>query len=138
MTTTTDVRIERTLGAPPETVYAAWTDPATMERWYCPNPDLEVTVTADVRVGGPYRVQMGRYGVSGSYLELTPHAVITFTAVWDHEPRTVSRVRVELLPLDGGTLLVLTQTGLADAADAEGHTEGWTLALDRMAGLLAG
>ena len=57
--TAPEVRVERTLAAPPERVYAAWTEPAILGRWYCPNPDLPLAVEADARVGGRYRVDMG-------------------------------------------------------------------------------
>jgi DNA-binding transcriptional ArsR family regulator len=37
---------------------------------YCPNPELELKVDADVRVGGLYVVTMGPHVVRGSYTEL--------------------------------------------------------------------
>ena len=136
--TRTEVRIERTVGAPPERVYAAWTDPALMNRWFCPNPALALDVTADVVVGGAYRVDMGegRYVAEGMYTELDPPRVVAFTWRWVTSDVSaldpVTEVRVELNPADNGTRLVLVQTGLADREDAEGHREGWELMLDRL------
>ena len=131
------VRIERTLTAPPERVFAAWTDPAILRRWYCPNPDLPLAVEADARVGGRYRVDMGegRFVAEGEYTELVPGRVVAFTWRWTTSD-AVSTVRVELSPTpDGGTRLVLVHTGLADADDAQGHGEGWELSLARLAAL---
>lgn len=130
-------RVERTLAAPPERVFAAWTDPAILRRWYCPNPDLPLEVTADVRVGGRYRVDMGggRFVAEGEYTELVPGRVVAFTWRWTTSD-AVSAVRVELSPTpDGGTRLVLVHTGLADADDAQGHREGWELELARLEAL---
>lgn len=130
-------RVERTLSAPPERVFAAWTDPAILRRWYCPNPDLPLEVTADVRVGGRYRVDMGggRFVAEGEYTELVPGRVVAFTWRWTTSD-AVSAVRVELSPTpEGGTRLVLVHTGLADADDARGHREGWELELARLEAL---
>lgn len=130
-------RVERTLSAPPERVFEAWTDPAILRRWYCPNPDLPLEVTADARVGGRYRVDMGggRFVAEGEYTELVPDRVVAFTWRWTTSD-DVSAVRVELSPTpEGGTRLVLVHTGLADADDAQGHREGWELSLARLAAL---
>ncbi len=133
-----DVRIARSLAASPERIYAAWTDPALLNRWYCPDPDLPLEVTGDAVVGGTYRVDMdgGRYVAEGAYTELEPGRVIEFTWSWSTEPDSaMSRVRVELTPDGAGVHLVLVHAGLADADDAEGHREGWERALDRLAAL---
>ena len=137
--TSDHVRIERIIQAEPARVYAAWTDPAILRRWYCPNPDLPLEVTADVVVGGAYRVDMGggRYVAEGTYTELDPPRVVAFTWRWAADPAgRHSRVRVELSAHATGTHLVLEHTGLADADDATGHREGWELSLDRLAGVV--
>lgn len=139
-TTGPEVRIERTLTAPPERVFAAWTDPAVLRRWYCPNPDLPLEVEADARVGGRYRVDMGegRYVAEGEYTALVPGRLVAFTWRWTSSDGAPSAVRVELSPTpDGGTHLVLRHTGLADAEDAQGHGEGWELSLARLEALVA-
>lgn len=136
--TGTEVRVERTLTAPPDRVYAAWTDPAILQRWFCPNPDLPLAVQADAVVGGRYRVDMGegRYVAEGEYTALVPDRLVAFTWRWTSSDDVGTVVRVELSPTaDGGTRLVLQQSGLADADDAAGHREGWELSLDRLAGL---
>lgn len=133
----TEIRVERTLAAPPERVYAAWTDPALLGRWFCPNPDLPLAVAADAVVGGRYRVDMGegRFVAEGEYTALEPARLVAFTWRWTTSD-DVSTVRVDLTPADGGgTQLVLVHSGLVDADDASGHAEGWELSLDRLAQL---
>lgn len=130
------VRLERQIAASPARVWAAWTDPAVLRLWYCPNPDMPLEVEADVVVGGAYRVVMGPYVAEGTYTDLEPDRVVAFTWRWTHEGPTPSRVRVELTPAEGGTHLVLVHSGLADDDDATGHGEGWTLSLDRLDGVL--
>lgn len=129
-------RVERHLAAPPARVWAAWTDPAVLRRWFCPNPDLPLDVEADVVVGGTYRVAMGTHVAEGVYTELVPDRVVAFTWSWTTGDGAVSQVRVELTPAGEGTDLVLVHGDLADAEDATGHREGWELELDRLAALL--
>lgn len=132
----TDVRIDRVLTATIERVYAAWTEPGLLTRWYCPNPSLDLQVDADVRVGGDYVVTMGPYVVRGRYTEVDPPKLLGFTWQWDHEGEP-SQVRVELTEVDGGTRLLLTHTDLAGPDDATGHLQGWEVQFDRLAELLS-
>lgn len=135
----TEIRIERTFAAPPEKVWAAWTDAALMSRWFCPNPDLTVEATADAVVGGRYRVDMGggRYVAEGTFTALEPGRVVAMTWRWTTSDEPESALRVELEPASGGgTRLVLLHSGLADADDAAGHAEGWELSLGRLDALL--
>ena len=72
------VTLVRTISAPPETLYAAWTEPDRMRQWYA------TVVDADVRVGGQYRIELHEAdgtvnGFTGEYLELTPPTRIAFT-----------------------------------------------------------
>lgn len=130
------VRLERIIAADPARVYAAWTEPAVLDRWFCPNPDLPLRVTADVVIGGRFRVDMGEgaYVAEGTYTELDPPRVVAFTWRWATDPAgTASHVRVELAAEGTSTRLVLVHSGLTDEADAVGHQEGWELELGRLA-----
>jgi uncharacterized protein YndB with AHSA1/START domain len=50
------LRLERVLDAPPERIFAAWTDPALLRRRFAAEPDWTTPeATTDVRVGGGYR-----------------------------------------------------------------------------------
>ena len=46
----------RRLKAPPAKVYAAWTDPALMARWWGPDAGPVLSAEADVRPGGRFSV----------------------------------------------------------------------------------
>lgn len=133
---TTDIRIERMLKATIDRVYAAWTQPGLLTRWYCPNPALDLQVDADVRVGGDYVVTMGPYVVRGRYTEVDAPKLLEFTWQWDHEGEP-SQVRVELTEVAGGTRMLLSHTGLSSPEDATGHLEGWELELNRLAELVS-
>lgn len=127
------VTIERTFSAAPELVYAAWTDPAILARWISPNPNLQVRVEGTAVEGGAYAVHMGAgYTVRGTWLTLRPFDLLELDWSWDREDHPPSHVRVELSAEPEGTRLALTHSRLADAQEAAGHGEGWTLSLTRL------
>lgn len=136
MTTAHAVRLERSLDAPVQHVFDAWTDPALMAQWYAPDPSWEVKAENDLRVGGEYTVAMGEHVVTGTYTEVEPPNVVAFTWQWAAFDNPPSQVRVELTEVDGGTHLVLTHTGLVDAADAKNHEDGWTACLIQLPAVL--
>jgi uncharacterized protein YndB with AHSA1/START domain len=123
-----EVRIE----APPETVWAYWTEPGRLTRW------MGRTATLDPRPGGVFRLDYGNGDVaSGAYLEVEPPSRVVFTWGWEAASDEVrpgsSRVEVDLAPEDGGTAtrLRLRHTGLpGDGRD--GHDEGWQHFLARL------
>lgn len=71
------VAIRRVLDAPPELVWAAWTDPAGISNWWGPNGFTTTTEVMDVRPGGVWRHTM--HGPDGTdypnfteYIEVEP------------------------------------------------------------------
>ncbi|HEY3002939.1 MAG TPA: SRPBCC domain-containing protein [Kribbellaceae bacterium] len=136
-TTDTTVTMERTLQAPAQKVYDAWTQPELMAQWYCPNPAWELKAESDLRVGGAYVLTMGPHVVRGSYTELDEPRVIAFTWKWDAFEYPPSHVRVELTDTDGGTRLLLSHTELQDPDDVKNHLEGWEGCLNRLPAVLA-
>jgi uncharacterized protein YndB with AHSA1/START domain len=132
----TEIRIERVLSATIGRVYDAWTRAELLMQWYCPNPQLELKVQADVRVGGDYVVEMGPHVVRGNYLEVAPPHRLVFSWAWDGTADSPTRVQVDLSEVADGTLMVLTHTGFATAEDAANHQLGWDPELDRLIALL--
>ena len=136
-TTDTTIVMERVLDAPIGRVFAAWTDPALMTQWYCPNPAWELRVERDLRVGGDYTVSMGPHDVVGRYTAIEEPTLLEFTWRWVEFDNPPSVVRVELSEVEGGTRLLLTHTDLADAEDVSNHADGWTGCLLRLSAVLA-
>ncbi|HEY2958331.1 MAG TPA: SRPBCC domain-containing protein [Actinomycetota bacterium] len=132
------VRVERQLPAPPDVVFARWTDPASMARWLSPTGEAEVL--ADVRVGGRFTVVMLGEGVrlehTGEYLAVEPPSRLRFTWASPYTGERPSVVTVELAPSWGGTRLRLVHERLP--ADQVGpHAGGWGSILDNLAAALA-
>lgn len=124
--------------APPDEVFRAWTDPELLSRWFCPNPQLELSFRGTVAAGSDWELEMGgRHRVHGRYLIVEAPSVLEFTWQWSHED-AASVVRVEIgSTADGTTRLRLIHRDLADDAEAEGHLVGWDLELNRLAIALA-
>ena len=132
------VLLERLVPAPPEDVYAAWTDPALMRQWMSPFGHAEVDV--DLRVGGAFRVVMVDAGVqiehTGKFLALEPPVRLRFTWISPYTGADPSIVSAFLAPDGDQTRLVLIHEHLP-ADMVESHAGGWNAMVDRMTGVLA-
>ena len=138
------LRLERTIAASPERVFAAWTKAEQLTRWFAPSGDYKTVVTAlETKVGGRYRIEMyrpdGNISVAiGQFRELQPPNRLAFTWKWEENPAMPdSVVTVTISPEGKGSRLVLTHEKLADAKSREGHNHGWIGCLERLEALLA-
>jgi uncharacterized protein YndB with AHSA1/START domain len=134
--------IRRRLDAPPAQVYAAWTDPKRMVRWWGPGAAEAHFAEADPRVGGRFRVKFRtadgeEHDVRGIYREVVPNRRLVFTWAWRTMPERESLVTVALQSEGEGTLLVLTHEQFFDEPARDRHEYGWNAALDKLESYLA-
>ena len=134
--------LKRRLNAPPEKVYAAWTDPAQISKWFGPDAGPVTRADTDVRVGGRFHVVFHsedgeEHDVSGTYQEVVPNEKLKFTWRWITLPERESLVTI-LIKADGdGAILTLIHEQFFDEAARDGHQRGWTGALDKLERVLA-
>lgn len=135
----TTLRITRTIAAPREKVFRAWTDPEALARWFAPSDAYRTNVPElDLRPGGRYRVEMlladKIHRVGGTYREIRPPEKLVFTWKWENEPAHAGEtlVTVELFDRGGSTELVLTHERFADEASRNEHDKGWAGCLERL------
>ena len=104
--------ITQTFDGPARIVFAAWTRPGLLKRWWVPKSCgmSLVSCEADVRVGGRYRFEFGHPEAShpmvffGRYIEVTPPSRL----VWTNEESEDGAVTTVTFEDKGGkTLLVL-------------------------------
>jgi uncharacterized protein YndB with AHSA1/START domain len=139
-----NLSFKRRFNASPERVYAAWTDPEKIARWFG-RVDLKpetMRAQTDLRAGGRYRISFdnaaGEYfEVGGVYREVVPNERLVFSWAWHSTPERESQVTVTIKPDGTGTLLTLHHEQLFDQAAREGHERGWTGALEKLEKLLA-
>jgi uncharacterized protein YndB with AHSA1/START domain len=135
------LRLTRTVAAPREKVFRAWTDPKTLSLWFAPSEKYVTRVPQlEAREGGRYRIEMtldGRpHRVSGTYREVRFPERLVFTWQWENEPDRSGSfdtvVRIEFHDRGGETELVLTHEGFVTETDREEHDKGWKGCLDRL------
>ena len=81
-----DLVLERTLEAPRDLVWRAWTDPEHMKRWWAPKPYETIECEIDLRPGGRLHTRMiGPDGFdqagTGCFLEVVPQERVVWTNV---------------------------------------------------------
>jgi len=125
--------LERTLAAPPERVFRAWTEPTELARWFAPDPGLPTEAEVDLRVGGAYRIRMGRWEVVGAYVAIDPPRTLRFTWRWaSGSDAGETLVTVSLAPAGDGTRLTLRHERFPSEASCAEHRGGWTRSLARL------
>ena len=144
LVTRPSLTLKRRLNASPEKVYAAWTNPQKIARWFGPSSVKAGTGLASIeaRIGGRYRISFtmenGEYNeVGGIYREVVPNERLVFSWAWHSTPERDSLVTVSLKPDGDGTLLTLHHEQLFDQAARDGHERGWIGSLEKLANYVA-
>ncbi|HEV8357700.1 MAG TPA: SRPBCC domain-containing protein [Gemmatimonadales bacterium] len=133
------LEVRRVIPAPRDRVFRAWTEAATVSRWFAPTDDYTTIVHAlDVRVDGRYRIEMrhkdgAQHVAIGAYREIAPPERLAFTWKWEGQDMPETVVTLQLLDRGAETELVLRHTGLPSTEMRNRHQEGWFGCLGRLA-----
>lgn len=83
----TDLILERTLDAPVELVWEAYTNPEHIKEWFAPKPFQITEVDLDLQPGGVFRIRMvgpdgfdTGHGVPGCVLEVVERKKLSWTS----------------------------------------------------------
>jgi len=151
--TTTDRRsdreviVTRVFDAPARIVFAAWTTPELIMKWWTPESFgiTFISCEADVRPGGTYRFVMGHpafdqpMAFHGRYLEVEPPKRLVWTNEEGGEAGSLTTVTFE--EKDGRTHLVLSDVypsrAALDEAMASGSIGGYPEQFNQLDILLA-
>ena len=145
-----DLVLERVVDVPAELVWAAWTKPEHIVKWFTPSPWTTTSCEIDLRVGGAFKSVMRspegqEYPNVGCYLEIVPNRKLVWTDALEGgfrpappDPGPGFRMTAALLlePQARGT----KYTAIAMHSDPEavrkheamGFHEGWGKALDQL------
>lgn len=146
-TTTTPVPalvLRRTIKAPRERVFAAWTQPETVAKFFSVDDVKATDVHLDVRTGGAYDITVilddgERMLVSGVYRDVRVPERLVMTWRWQEDnpaDEHESLLSLEFNALGDETELVLTHEQLATLESRERHEGGWAKIIDKLATLL--
>jgi uncharacterized protein YndB with AHSA1/START domain len=130
------VTVSRSVSAPADRVFDAWTDEARLAAWWWPHL-AGTTYDVDARPGGRYRIAGPVIGatVSGEYSAVDRPHRLAFTWRWqdDDEPQSEAgdTVLVSFEPHDDETMVTVAHTSSAHAPDG-GTEQGWNGVLDRL------
>jgi uncharacterized protein YndB with AHSA1/START domain len=138
----TSVTLVRRIGARPEIVFAALSTAEGIARWWGPDEGPVLVADSDARVGGGFRVRFRKrdgteHEARGEYLEVLDCKRLVMTWRWTvggepEERGQVSRVAIDLRPIDGGTELTFTHERLQNEISGNSHKWGWSGALDKL------
>lgn len=141
--TTNTVRLHRVLRATPEKVYRAFVEADAWARWLPPNGFTAKIHHMDAKVGGTYKMSFTNFSTGhghsfgGSYLELSPHQRLRYTAKFD-DPNFAGDIQttITLTKVFCGTELNVVQEGLPNVIPVEGCYLGWQESLEHLAKLV--
>jgi uncharacterized protein YndB with AHSA1/START domain len=149
-----DLRLERTLDAPRNLVWRAWTDPEHIRRWWAPRPYETPECEIELRPGGKFFTRMTGpdgfdYAAAACILEVVPGERIVWSSTMKdgYRPNEFADDGCNGFPFtaihtfeDAGggktryTATVLHATAKdRDAHDAMGFDNGWGTCADQMA-----
>ena len=79
-----DLLLTRIIGAPPENVFRAWTEPELLKQWFAPKPYTTPVVDVDLRPGGANLIVMrdpqgNDIPTRGVYLEVVKNERLVLT-----------------------------------------------------------
>lgn len=125
-----EIRLIRIFEAPPETIWAAWTDPAQVGQWWGPRGFTLTTDSREVRPGGHWRYTM--HGPDGTdypnyatYLEVeAPRRLVYDHGATSADAAPLFRVTVTFRALDGGRTEMDMTMALA-TPEAAAHTRAF-------------
>ena len=141
----------RETDVPAAKLYAGWTQPDLLMRWFTPAPWSTVACELDLRPGGIFRTTMRspegeEHPNIGVYLEVIPGEKLVFTDAyqpgWEPNPEPFFSAIITFETLPSGqtryTARVLHWTREnAEKHAAMGFAEGWGKAFDQLVALMS-
>jgi len=138
----TSLTLVRRIRARPSIVFAALTTAEGLRAWMGPDAGPVLLAQSDARAGGRYRVRFrmlngSEHESAGEFLEVIEPRRLVMSWQWVHggepsEAREVSRIEIELKPVDIGTELTFTHSRLQSEVSRASHERGWRGAFDKL------
>jgi len=125
------------VNAPRPRVFAAWTTPELMKKWFAPGAMTVPAVEADARPGGTYSITMKGENssptVAGEYQEVVQDEKLVFTWGWQGDASAKTLVTVLFRDAKGGTEVLLKHERFASPESRDRHLQGWDGCLANLA-----
>lgn len=129
------LEVRKVVRATPERVFAAWTDPGQLRRWWGPAGATCPTAEVDLRVGGRYRIANrfpdgSTIWIVGRFEVVAPPDKLVYTWRLEPGPERTERVTITFEARADGTEVVVVHERIPDTATREQHERGWLGCLD--------
>jgi uncharacterized protein YndB with AHSA1/START domain len=141
----TTLRLHRDLPAPPAAVFAAFSEPDELAKWWGPEGFTIPRLEFPARVGEPYRIEMQppegeSFHLTGEFREVEPPGRLAFTFAWEPaDPDDVETLAALSFHDAGGSTRVDFEQGPFKTEErCEVHRGGWTDSFDKLERLLEG
>jgi uncharacterized protein YndB with AHSA1/START domain len=130
------LRLERRFAGPLDLVFAVWTEPRMIMRWFAAGMGVQPQeCTVDLRPGGSWQIVNEGSGrkemIGGVYHEVEPNRRLCYSYHFQGT-EFFSIISVDLAEIGDGVLVKLCQTGFPDAQSFKDHGKGWPLGLQVM------
>jgi uncharacterized protein YndB with AHSA1/START domain len=142
MSAATDTRtleLKRVLPAGRADVFARFTDPGELARWWGPRGFTTPSLDFRPRAGAPYRIEMqppegDSFHLIGEFRGVAAPERLAFTFAWEApDPDDVDYlVELTFAERDGATEVTLRQGPFKTEARRALHRDGWTDSFDRL------
>jgi uncharacterized protein YndB with AHSA1/START domain len=133
------LELKRILPTTPSAVFAAFSDPDELAKWWGPQGFTVPGLKFDPRAGERYRIEMQPpdgepFHLTGEFRDVDPPARLAYTFVWeDPDPDDVETlVELSFRDLGESTEVVFTQGSFKTEARRELHRNGWTDSFDKV------
>ncbi len=133
------LELKRVVPQPRAAVFAAFTDPDELVKWWGPKGFTVPGLELEARVGERYRIEMqppdgDRFHLVGEFRVVDPPARLAYTFVWEEpDPDDVETlVELSFSDLGGSTEVRLTQGPFKTEARWSLHRDGWTESFDKL------
>lgn len=139
------VEIVRVIKASKQRVFDAWTRPDIVRQWFIAGTVKLADASMDLRKDGAWRMESigsctpgeASNVVTGRYLRVEPHDLLSFTWNNAHWPEEESVVTIRLRDVEGGTEMTLLHERFLTEASREDHARGWKSVIDNLESFFA-
>jgi uncharacterized protein len=141
------LRVSRLIKASRERVFAAWTTPEEIMKWFGPETCRVLSAKVDLKVGGAYHFRVktgggcdsgqseGEMELRGVYREIKQPARLVYTWNWQGDAEMEfgeTLVTVDFLDKEGFTEVQITHDRFPNAEIRDKHNYGWNGCLDKL------
>ena len=130
--------VRRRINATPQKLFAAWTQPTFLVRWWGPQGVACPAAEIDLRVGGSYRIANQLpdgtvIWIAGIFEVIEPPHRLRYTWKLESQSGPAERVTVCFEAHGAATEVIVTHERIPDEATKMSHERGWTGCLDGLA-----